>query len=218
MADMKTRLTDDDEAERGRCRAPFREALRFSFLFVAVWLLLRPFVARNFYLFLVGMGVTWGYIYFGWRMLWYGVALVAFAVPSAWRSAVQWGILLLIWSGPLIYFSTPSSSLSSIVARASGWTVIMAGIVGFVAYGLASAGTKATFRLPVRPLLVAVAVVSVLCYATKHEISLGSSEEERFAEDVEPLSTSPDERAYLHYLLYSTFAVGGVLVASGRAT
>lgn len=32
-------------------------------------------------------------------------------------------------------------------------------------------------------------------------------------ESDEPSKTSPDERAYLHYVVYSTFAVGGVLIA-----
>lgn len=126
--------------------------------------------------------------------------------------------MLLVWSAPRFYFMRTSSSLDSIVERSSGWTAVMAGILSLLAYGLASMDTAAAFRLPVRPLLVAVAFVTVLCFMTKNEISLGTSDEDGVYRELdEGSTTSPDERASLYYLAYSTFALGGVIIALTRS-
>ena len=163
------------------------------------------------------MGFVGGSLYYGWRTLWYGIPLVVLSVPSAWRNVVQGAVLLLLWLGPLFYFIPASSGLMSIVERTSGWTVFGAALIGLLGYGLGVVVSEAIFRLPVRPLLVAVVVVFVLCFMTKNEITLGTYDEYGYyvsdeLSDSELLTTS-EERAYLHYLLYSAVAVGGVLLS-----
>ena len=166
------------------------------------------------------MGFAGGSLYYGWRTHWYGISLVVLSVPSAWRNVVQGAVLLLLWLGPLFYFIPASSGLMSIVERTSGWIVFGAAIVGMLGYGLGSMSPMpgAIFRLPVRPLLVAVAVVFVLCFMTKNEIALETYDEDGYPYELSDseLLTSPEERAYLHYLLYSAVAVGSVLLARWR--
>jgi hypothetical protein len=71
----------------------------------------------------------------------------------------------------------------------------------------------------VYPLLFAVAVVFVLCYLIKNEISVGGYDEHGYSDDASrrvSSSTSPEERAYLHYVVYSTVVVVGMSIAFVR--
>ena len=213
-------VSQDEEAERQRCRWPLGGALIGFLLCVAGWGIVdaaatpsRNFIFSLFIWTLDGLG-----LYCGWMILWYGISLVVLSVPSAWRNVVQGAVLLLLWLGSLFYFIPASSSLMSIVERTSGWIVFPAAIVGILGFTLGFM-PDTIFRLPILRLLVAVAFVFVLCFMTKNEISLGTSSEEYGYEyeyvpdELSDSETSPEEIAYLRYLLYSAVAVGGVLLA-----
>ena len=209
-------MTHDEEAERQRCRRLLGGAPIGFLLCGAGWVLVSAAADRNFSSFMFVllifsgyMGFVGGSLYYGWRTLWYGIPLVVLSVPSTWRNVVQGAVLLLLWLGPLFYFIPASSGLMSIVERTSGWIVFGAALIGLLGYGLGVVVSEAIFRLPVRPLLVAVVVVFVLCFMTKNEITLELSDSELLTTSEE---TTSEERAYLHYLLYSAVAVGGVLL------
>ena len=214
-------MTHDEEAERQRCRRLLGGAPIGFLLCGAGWVLVSAAADRNFSSFMFVllifsgyMGFVGGSLYYGWRTLWYGTPLVVFSVPSTWRNVVQGAVLLLLWLGPLFYFIPASSGLMSIVERTSGWVVFVAALIGLLGWGLGVVVSEAIFRLPVRPLLVAVAVVFVLCFMTKNEITLGTYDEYGYPDELSDseLLTTSEERAYLHYLLYSAVAVGGVFL------
>ena len=213
-------VAHDEEAERQKCLRLLGVALPGFILCVSGWVIVDEAAApvQNFSGFMFAlliMTFEYGGLVCGWLTLWYGISLVVLSVTSDWRNVVQGVVLLLLWLGPLFYFIPASSGLMSIVERTSGWTVFAAAIVGILGFTLGFMPDK-IFRLPIRRLLVAVALVFVLCFMTKNETTLGTSSDEYGYEYVDGLSdseTSPEERAYLHYLLYSTVAVGGVLLA-----
>ena len=214
-------VAQDEEAERQRCRWPLGGALIGFLLCVAGWVVVdavaAPFQNFSGFIFALLMTFEGGALYSGWLTLWYGIPLVVLSVPSAWRNVVQGAVLLLLWLGSLFYFIPASSGLMSIVERTSGWIVFAAAIVGLLGFML-GVQTDGMFRLPVRPLLVAVAFVFVLCFMTKNEITRGPTDEygyeyEYVPDELSDSNPSPEERAYLHYLLYSAVAVGSVLLA-----
>lgn len=211
----------NEDAERERCGKLFREALIWLLPLALTFVFLTPIMGwlmdiqswSFWFVVLCGILVLYGSVYWGARAIWFGASALVLTVPPAWRNAVQVVLVLTIWSAPLLYFARTSSTLASILDRTGGWTLAAAAVVGLLAYALAM-GTNGAVHVPARRFLVAIAVLTALCFMTKEEISVGDPE--YFDESEEVSRTSPDERAYLHYVLYSAFAFGGVIVATRR--
>lgn len=149
----------------------------------------------------------------GFRAVYAGASYITLKSNESHRTKVQLGIVAAAWVVPLLFFSQTEASIMSIVQRTNLLPVLLvSAFLGACAYGITrSASPKPT----IRGFLVALAVVSALCFMSRHG-GLHSDEDGDYEADSTPATTTDSERALLLFVLYSasTFLGVGLAVAS----
>jgi len=200
--------TINEDEELRNLRTLYRPALKKALIFVALSVALVVPAEWSGLIFVYYIWLPLFALYFLAQAIWFGVPLLIHAVPSAWKTAVQVTIVLVLWSGPFFYFAQVPSTLESIATRTSVWGLVPPAVIALLVYTMASAITAT--RSNVRPFLVAIAVVTILCLMVKGGFEV-SDADGYLVESAEAL-TSPDERAYWNYVLFSVVAFGGIIV------